>query len=58
MTITNEIAWHLRFDRQLALPTNREYESKRVAEIAKRQSELMAELNQLDVELDALTREQ
>jgi hypothetical protein len=45
--ISNETAWNLRAERGLLLPTNREYENPRVAEIAKRQEELMDEMNLL-----------
>ena len=55
--ITNEIAWNLRCERGLLLPPDRDYENPRVKEIAKRQKELMDEMDALDNELFSLILE-
>jgi len=57
MAISNEMAWRLRSERGLSLPTDREYESPRIAEIAKRQRELLDEYDALDVEILSLFRQ-
>lgn len=49
--ITTELAYRLRRERGLELPTDREYEDPRVEQIAKRQAVLSAELRDLDQEL-------
>ena len=54
--INNEVAWNLRAERGLLLPINKEYENPRILEIAKRQREIMDEMNVLDKELFELTR--
>lgn len=52
--ITAEIAYRLRNDRGLLLPTNVEYSSPRLKEIAEREAELINELDRLDKELEFL----
>ena len=54
--ITTEVAWRLRSERGLLLPIDNDahYVDPAVAKIAKRQSELMAEMDQLDNELRRL----
>ena len=54
MTISNEMAWRLRSERGLPLPTDREYESARIKEIAKRQREILDEYDALDIEILSL----
>jgi hypothetical protein len=49
--ITTEIAYNIRCERGLRLPVNREYETERLAEIARRQGELLDELTALDNEI-------
>ena len=49
--ITKEIAYSLIFERGLHLPVDKEYESKRLKEIAVRRNELFAELAELDKEI-------
>ncbi len=49
--ITAENAYNIRCERGLRLPVNREYETERLAEIARRQNELLDELATLDEEL-------
>ena len=49
--ITKEIAYNLIFERGLHLPVDKEYESKRLKEIAVRRNELFAELTELDKEI-------
>jgi transcriptional regulator of met regulon len=56
--ISTEIASNLRQERGLLLPTDRDYENSRVAEIAKRQQELMNEMNELDTELYKIFKEE
>lgn len=46
--ISTEVAYCLRFERGLLLPTDREYEVEELATIAKRQQELMDEMAKLD----------
>lgn len=46
--ISTEVAYRLRFERGLFLPTDREYEVEELATIAKRQQELMDEMIKLD----------
>ncbi len=55
--ITLENAYNLRFERELRLPPNAEYETERLAQIAKRQSELTNEMAELDNELLGLVAE-
>lgn len=55
--IDPELAWRFR-ERGLRLPTTREYTNPRVAEIAKRQEELTAEHDKLDVELSEIAKSQ
>ena len=54
--ITNETVWNLRVERNVLLPTNKEYEIPRIKEIATRQRELLDEFTNLDKELLNLVR--
>lgn len=56
--IPTEVAYNIRWKRDLLLPPDREYENARIAEIAKRQQELIREMNELDVELYKIYREE
>lgn len=52
--IPNEIAYHIRFERCLLLPTDQEYDNPRIKQIAIEQKSLIERIAELDVELIAI----